>query len=559
MFQICLKKLFLFRTRVFILALLINIPFVYGQKNNVIPHLETYGTTSRMIVDGKPFLILGGELGNSTSSSTAYMQDVWPVLRKNNLNTVLAPVYWELVEPSEGEYDFSLVQDLITDARKNNMRLVFLWFGSWKNSMSCYVPAWVKKDYKRFPRARDREGNPVEILSPFERSNLVADRQAYLALMKFIRDFDADDHTVIMMQVENEIGMLPDARDYSSAANSALRSEVPEELIRLLRSGSPIYVPELRERWIKQGSRMSGNWEEVFGKGVATEELFMAWYYAAYVEEITAAGKNVYPIPVYVNAALNRPGWLPGQYPSAGPLPHLMDVWKLAAPSVDLLAPDIYFADFAHWISLYKREGNALFLPEVRYEQSSGIGYQTACGPKAFYAMGNFDAIGFSPFFIESTSDMVGEGMTETYRILGELAPLILSMQGRSAMRGFLFDKEHQADTISLGGYTIVAKHDFTLGWSAGSKDDVWPVSGGMIICTGEGEYFVAGEGIVLTFPPVKDGSSVGIEQIDEGGFLNGNWQTLRRLNGDQSHQGRHLRISMGQKEIQYLKLYRYN
>jgi len=531
---------------------------INAQNFRGIPRLEPYGTTSRLLVDDRPFLILGGELGNSSSSATPYMKEIWPVLEENRLNTVLAPVYWELIEPEEGKYDFTLVKDLISDAREHDMHLVLLWFASWKNSMSCYAPSWVKRDYQRFPRACDRNGDPVEILSPFERSNLIADKMAFVALMKFIRDMDSEEHTVIMIQVENEIGMLPDARDHSPAANLAFKKEVPADLIKLLRSDRTLYAPELRRTWIEKGGRTRGNWGEVFGTDPAAEELFMAWHFARYVEEITAAGKAVYPLPMYVNAALNRPGWLPGQYPSAGPLPHLMDLWKLAAPSLDLLAPDIYFADFEYWASRYNREGNPLFLPEVRYEQSHGIGYETACGPKAFFAFGNLDALGFSPFFIESASDMVAIPMTETYTILDELSPLILAGRGTGQMKGFLFDREHTSDTVFLGGYRLIVKHDYSLGWSAGSDGEAWPVSGGLVICTGVGEYMVAGEGIVMTFPADEDGTRVGIEQIDEVRLREGEWKVIRRLNGDQSHQGRHLRISMGRPEIQYLKLYRY-
>ncbi|HSH19517.1 MAG TPA: beta-galactosidase, partial [Draconibacterium sp.] len=183
-----------------------------------------------MIVDGNPFLILGGELGNSSSSNTTYMNSIWPTLEKLNLNTVLAPVYWELIEPSEGKFDFSVVNDLILSARQRDIKLVLLWFGSWKNSMSCYAPGWVKNDYNRFPRARDNNNRPVEILSPFAKANIDADKKAFAELMKFVKKVDGENHTVIMVQVENEIGMLPSARDNHPEANKAYSSDVPKEL-----------------------------------------------------------------------------------------------------------------------------------------------------------------------------------------------------------------------------------------------------------------------------------------------------------------------------------------
>jgi hypothetical protein len=544
---------------ILLVILILNVSLVSAQSPKPIPHLQKKGSATQLIVDGKPFLILGGEPGNSSSSNSEFMNPIWSNLENLNLNTVLVPVYWELIEPQEGKFDFSLVNDLIIGARQHQLRLVLLWFGSWKNSMSCYAPGWVKKDYTRFPRARDNHNKPVEILSPFIKANINADKNAFAQLMNFVRKIDEEDRTVIMIQVENEIGMLPDARDYHPEAMKYFSSEVPEELMAYLVNNKNSLMPEFLSMWGKAGFKEKGRWQEVFGKEISTDEFFMAWYFAKYVEEIAAAGKAEYPLPMYVNAALNRPGKLPGQYPSAGPLPHLMDVWRAAAPSVDFLAPDIYFANFTKWCKLYDRGGNPLFLPEVRYESFSGPeSYETACGPKAFYAFGNHNAIGFSPFFIESTSDLVKEPITASYKILRQLSPLILEHQGTSNIRGFLFDKENQADTLLLGGYQIVIKHDYTLGWSPGSKDETWPVTGGMIICTGEGEFFVAGEGIVLTFPPLNDRKVVGIESIDEGSFENGNWKSVRRLNGDQSHQGRHLRISTGEPEIQFLKLYKY-
>ena len=543
----------------FTAILIISVTVTFSQSSEKIPHPQKKGTATQLIVDGNPFLIIGGELGNSSSSSTEYMNSIWPTLEKLNLNTVLAPVYWELVEPQEGIFDFSIVNDLILGARQRDIRLVLLWFGSWKNSMSCYAPGWVKNDFQRFPRARDNNNKPVEILSPFVKSNLDADKKAFAELMKFVKKVDGENHTVIMVQVENEIGMLPSARDHHPEADKAFSSEVPKEFTAYLKKNRENLMPEFRSVWEKEGSKSTGTWKEVFGDNIGTEEIFMAWYFGKYVEEITAAGKAEYPLPMYVNAALNRPNRLPGEYPSAGPLPHLMDVWRAASPSTDILAPDIYFADFRKWIALYDRGGNQLFLPEVRYESFSGPeSYEPACGPKAFYAFGNHDALGFSPFFIESTSVQVEEPITETYKILNQITPLILEHQGTKTMRGFLFDKQHQSDTIFLGGYTIIAKHDYTLGWSPNSKDETWPVSGGLIICTGEGEYFVAGEGIVLTFPPVNNKTMVGIETIDEGSFDNGTWKPLRKLNGDQSHQGRHLRIVTDEPGIQYLKLYSY-
>ena len=299
---------------------------------SLLPHLKKQGTAMQLIVDGKPLLVLGGELHNSSSSSLAYMKPIWPKLAEMHLNTVLTPLSWELIEPQEGKFDFTIVDGLIRDARKNNLRLVFLWFGSWKNCMSCYAPDWVKTDLLRFPRAQSGDGKALEILSPFSQANCDADARVFAALLSHLRQIDGQRHTVIMVQVENEIGMIPEARDHSAAANDLFFKPAPRELLDYLAQHKDTLIPEFRRVWENAGFKTSGTWEEVFGTGIATEEIFMAWHFARYTDRVAAAGKTEYPLPMYVNAALIRPNYKPGQYASAGPLPHLMDVWRAGRP-----------------------------------------------------------------------------------------------------------------------------------------------------------------------------------------------------------------------------------
>ncbi|MDN5286897.1 MAG: mannonate dehydratase [Mucilaginibacter sp.] len=536
----------------FLLALYTTGASAQKVTDNTMPRIVKSGNNFQFIVDGRPFLILGGELGNSSASSSEYMKPVWPKLKAMQLNTVLAPVYWELLEPAEGKFNFSLVDDLLRNARLNNMKLVLLWFGTWKNSMSCYVPAWVKTDPARFPRIVDRSGNQQEILNPINKNNLEADKHAYVRLLQHLKEVDSKDHTVIMIQVENEIGMLPDARNFDNDANKAFESAVPDKLLSYLKNNQATLLPELKAIWQANGSQTSGNWTKVFGNSLVADEIFMAWQFADFVNEIAIAGKKVYDLPLYLNAALNRPGVKPGDYPSAGPLPHVMDIWKARAPEIDILAPDFYNPDFKHWCDLYTRIPNPLFIPEIKFEPGVDA--------KAFFAFGNYNCLSFSPFSIESTESPEKEPITKAYWILKQITPLITKYQPSAAVKGCLFDKNNsaQAQQFTLGNYLLKVTHEYKLGWSAGSKDSTWPETGVIIIAVAPDEYYVAGTGVVITFEAIEERKKAGLLSVDEGSFQNGKWIEQRRMNGDQDHQGRHIRIPVNEYSIQHVKLYSY-
>lgn len=521
-----------------------------GQTREKIPYLDFNGETTQLMVDGAPWLMLGGELGNSSASDLGFMEKIWPDLQAMKLNTVLAPVYWELVEPEEGEFDFSSVDQLINQARKYDTKLVLLWFGSWKNSMSCYAPLWVKRDWKRFPRSITKEGKPLEILTPFSRNNLEADKKAFVKLMEFLKEKDSNQNTVIMVQVENEIGMIPQARDYHSEANKAFNQGVPQQIIDLLKEEKRGTQEHLSEMWKSNGKKVAGDWENVFGESLYTDELFMAWHFAKYAGEIAQAGKDVYPLPMYVNAALNSRGRKPGEYPSAGPLAHLIDVWKLGAPAIDVYALDIYDPGFNHWCNLYHLPNNPLFIPEIRNEPGNHA--------RVFYAFGEHDAMGFSPFSIEDTPDPANAPLTKSYKVLHQLTPLLAEKQGEQSA-GVWFNNERRDTSFVMGNYKFHFKHDYTLGWNPAANDgSEWPETGGLIISLGQDEFIVAGTGVVVTFESLDEESVAGIGEIDQIQKNEGEWIRKFRMNGDQSHQGRHLRIPVDEFDIQRIQLYEY-
>lgn len=519
------------------------------------PTLRRQGTATQLIVNGKPHLIIGGELSNSAASSADYMAPHWAKLRAMHLNTVLAPVSWELIEPVEGRFDWSSVDTMLKAARANDLKLVILWFGAWKNSMSTYVPGWVKRDQARFPRAALPNGESVEILSTFGTETLKSDQRAFAALMAHLKAVDGTANTVVMTQVENEIGMLPVARDYSAPANAAFAQPVPAELIRYLTAHKADLVPGMQRMWVERGARTQGTWTDLFGAGDAGAEVFAAWHYARFADALAAAGKAAYPMPMYVNVALNRPGRIPGEYPSGGPLPHLIDVWKAGAPNLDLLAPDIYFPNFVDILNHYKRPDNPLFVPEAHNADNPIV------PANAFYAFGQLDAIGFGPFSIDSIDGEPG-GLADAYAVLDQLRPQILAAQGTGRMAGFkprqLYDETvvYEPETRTIGDYRV------TVAYADIQKPVATPQTagyGGLIIQTGPEEYLVAGQGLTVTFQPVGDGLA-GLDQVREGRFdAGGAWVPGRVLNGDQTHQGRRMMLPPGKWQIQKVRLYRYH
>ena len=530
-----------------------------GDSHADLPHLEKRGSATQLIVDSKPFLVLGGELHNSSSSSIEYMKPVWPRLAAMHLNTVLLPAAWETIEPEEGKFDFKCVDGLLQGARENNLKLVFLWFGAWKNTYSSYVPAWVKANTERFPRVQTSDGRGTERLSPFSTAVRDADARAFAELMRHLREVDKSTHTVIMVQVENEVGVIPESRDHSLIANASFTAAVPSALTSFLQSHRTALDPEFRAAWETAGGKTTGTWQEVFGKTSLTDDLFMAWQYATYVGHVTAAGKAEYRLPMFANAALIRPNYEPGQYNSGGPLPHSIDVWHAGAPALDLLSPDVYFNEFAYWAGKYARPDNPLFIPET---QGGAPG-----AANALYAFGHLSAIGFSPFGIEDQGnvplDLVGitserldnSAIGYVYTVLSELAPMILEKQAAGGVAAALIEGEAQRSArLSIGDYTATMTR---AGGTSATR------LAAMFVQTGPNEFIVTASGDAqITFSTDKPGPSiVGIESVDEEFFQNGAWSPRRRLNGDENSQGQALKLhatDLALGRTYRVRLYRY-
>lgn len=545
-----------------------------------------------------PHPILGGELSNSAVTSVGDIDEVIPRMKALGLNTVLVPAYWEFVEPREGVFDFTLTDRIVDRARENGLKVILLWFGAWKNSMSCYAPLWFKTDVKRFPRACTADGKPLEIASCFSENVFQADNRAFETLVAHTSTTASD--VVTMYQVENEIGMLESARDHSRLADEYYKIGVPEALLTYLRSHRSRLHPWLAAR-LKTAHLVakSPTWTELFGDDIFTDEIFMAYYYADYVGRLCRTARRHTTVPLYVNAAMNSRGRLPGQYPSAGPLAHLIDIWRAAAPELLLLAPDIYDTGFKGWAEQYALPGNPLFVPESRCCENSGA--------RALYTFGEHRASGFSPFAIDQADDRSTATVTKAYDIVRQL----YSLKNINTLKswGVLFDQTDKERVIDDGSTLLTCRHYYTLPWDPRATDgSTWPEGGAMIVRLANDEFLVAGTGVVVSFATpyeksfeeekalgedgfVADGSGtktnnaaagttagtagstadstrrqktftgkrLGIGFVDEVRIdAQGDISFVRRDNGDQDHQGRHARIDCDSWKILHVKLYEY-
>ena len=506
----------------------------------------------QLLVDGKPYLALGGELHNSSASSPEFMRPVWDKLQAMNVRTVIGTISWDESEPKEGQFDFSLVDEQIAQARKRDMRLVMIWFGAFKNAASTYAPGWVRGDTRRFPRAVAKAAlkevftykgaMPKPVLSVFSPELLQADRTAFVALMKHLAAVDSD-HRVIMVQVNNESGLLRDSRDRSALAEAAWKTPVPAGLLKFMAANRTALRPELDAVWSRQGRRASGTWAEVFGTDWQADEVFMAWHFARYMEALAAAGKKQLALPMYANGWLGPQEGQPtaGEYPSGGPARRVLDVWRAAAPSLDMLSPDIYTSNVKEVLADYGHAENPLFVPEAQFRTGD-----------IFWALGQHHTIGYSVFGIED--GRIDGQLAQAFSELSGMDEVITRAQAEGRIAGVLLD-DGKPSVIKLGGYTITVQE--TMGLLRQMLLDVGlqappprqplasetegplarPAPGdgrafGLIIAEGNDTFLIVGKGFTADF--AKGSTLAEVDRVEEGRYVAQHWKAGRALNGDE-------------------------
>ncbi len=493
-----------------------------------IPAITNNNGRHALLVDGKPFLILGAQAHNS-SGWPSLLPNVWQSAEYMHLNTLEVPLYWEQIEPTEGKFDFSILDTLLTQARAHNMHLVLLWFATWKNGSNHYMPEWMKKDAVKYPNIMGKDGKPVDSPSPHSEATLQSDSKAFATVMRYLKKADPQ-YTVIMVQVENESGAWGSVRDYSSQAQRLFESSVPAELLK------PAILKELNVPVVPGGS-----WKQVFGD--RGDEYFHAWFVAHFIGAVAAAGKKEYPLPMYVNAALRNPLTNPPatQYESGGPTDNVIPIWKEAAPAIDLIAPDIYLPgneQVLKVLDLYSRNDNALFVPEAGLK---------AVNAKYFYEVLSRGGIGFSPFGIDNNGDTakqakMAERLAPFAQVYVTAAPMMRELADWSwegKIKSVVEGDDHAAQTVNLRNWQCTVSFGGNGRTNAAPAYDE-PTGNAAFVQLADNTFLITGLRCHIRFQPSgkEEGKAWQYGKVEEGKYTNGVFTPIRILNGDETDWG---------------------
>jgi hypothetical protein len=416
------------------------------------------------------------------------------------------------------------------------VRLILLWFATWKNGKMHYAPEWVKSDTKRFPRVITPAGLPIDVLSPNSPANYNADAAAFAHLMAHLRQIDGTQHTVIMMQLENEPGALGAVRDFSPMAQKQFEANVPAEISQALH-------------------KPAGNWKTLFGDDA--DEALAAYATANYIDKVAEAGKKEMALPMYVNNWLKSPraypvSSIPGvDYPSGGPTYNMLDMWKAAGPHIDVIAPDIHVPGvqgFKNVMQQYARSDNALFIPETDgYGATRGNDGQ---GRLEFLALGA-GSFGFSPFGIDRVTfgpdgklDVERQGLAENNRLLVPSGEVVAQLQYEGKMKTAVEEPGLAQIELTFGDWTALVSFppafDSAVPNDGGSSSARLKMGRVLIAPIATDEFLVIGIDAQVSFHRTVHPQTVQTQflHVQEGHYEGSVWKGGRLWNGDEADSG---------------------
>ena len=511
-----------------------------------LPRLVEKDGRFALFVDDAPFLIMGIE--DLTMGDWPTRSNVWNALEYMHVNTVEIAVYWQDFEPQPGHYDYAVIDRLLGEARDHDVRLVPLWFGTYKNGRPHYMPDWMKLDPARYAHALDKNGQAVDSPSPFAAASLDADKRAFAALLTHLKAVDPQ-RTVIMVQVENETGNWNSVRDYSTAAQRQFQASVPPEILKAMHVAAP---------------KPSPTWEQAFGPDA--EEYFNAWAVARYVGQVAAAGKAAYPLPMVANAALRDPfhpgppgvRGAPGAYESGGPTDNVLDIWKAEAPAIDILGPDVYQRDpeaYLKVLELYHRNDNPLYLPE------------TGCADCArfFFAGLGLQSIGFSAATDVTRPSLLGaqagiaaqsanpgawvdykpvdEFLTAwgmNFRLIGPMQREIALLNFQGKLQAMAEQRGKGTGIMAFGPWNVEVTWGTRTGGSNPPAENPRPVGRALVAQLGENEFLVTGYYCRVDFRPAGSEPQRSARHVVPGtdevpsALIDGTWQHRQFLRVEQ-------------------------
>lgn len=460
------------------------------------PQIVRVNGQPRLLVDGQPFLMLGLQWDCESCFSRELMNPLFAPAAAMGANTVALPVYWREIEPTPDQFDFSMVDERLYQARANQLRVILLWFATWKNACTFYAPAYINEDSATYPKALDRVGQQTVSLCPSSEATWQRDRHALVALMEHLREVD-DAHTVILFQVENEPGIVGSDRCYCSVCNERFAAE---------------------------------KWESTWG--VHAAEAFSAASIASYIDRLAEAAKKVYALPLYVNVALPAAvGGIPGQYFSGGAVPEMLSLFRQHAPHLDLIGPDPYrtsYRDFHRFCQIYSADDNPLYIaehsssPEGRAERN------------VFYAIGQYGALGFDVWAIDASFpdrfapplvDPIGGEwakhaywLRDSYTAIGRAIHPIVEAQGTERIFTCIQEPaESSTGWAAQGCDVMVAYHDPE------------QAARGLLIQEQPDVFLLIGVGFTVQFRrPRPDGRPVPVVSAEWGRYEGNRWVMIR-------------------------------